>query len=203
MSGLILANSTNASDRDIGLFASWSVSSSKPGFEVTQLTDPSTSTFWQSEGPQPHHINIQFPRRMAVAQVSFFVDIGLDDSYTPQKISIRAGTFYGDLQEVKLVELDQPRGWVHFPLGSAADAPDPAEGEPDEQDWSDPEALAIKANIVQLAILGNHLNGKDTHVRHVRIFGPKRSTAIPLDEDLCAGLGAWSTEIMQCHQTIR
>ena len=35
-------------------------------------------------------------------------------------------------------------------------------------------SLAIKANIVQLAILGNHLNGKDTHVRHVRIFGPKR-----------------------------
>ena len=34
-------------------------------------------------------------------QVSFFVDIGLDDSYTPQKISIRAGTFYGDLQEVR------------------------------------------------------------------------------------------------------
>jgi hypothetical protein len=34
-------------DRDIGLFAAWSVSSSKPGFEVEQLTDPSTSTFWQ------------------------------------------------------------------------------------------------------------------------------------------------------------
>lgn len=34
-------------DRDIGGFASWSVSSSKPGFEVEQLTDPSTSTFWQ------------------------------------------------------------------------------------------------------------------------------------------------------------
>lgn len=35
------------SDRDIGLFASWSVSSSKPGFEVEQLVDPTTSTFWQ------------------------------------------------------------------------------------------------------------------------------------------------------------
>ena len=39
-------------------------------------------------------------------------------------------------------------------------------------------SLAIKANIVQLAILGNHLNGKDTHVRHVRIFGPKRSVCL-------------------------
>lgn len=33
-------------------------------------------------------------------QISIFVDIGLDDSYTPQKISIRAGTYLGDLQEV-------------------------------------------------------------------------------------------------------
>lgn len=36
-----------------------------------------------------------------VQQISMFVDIGLDDSYTPQKISIRAGTSHADLQEVR------------------------------------------------------------------------------------------------------
>ena len=41
-----VANCVGA-ERDIGQFASWSVSSSKPGFEVQQLTDPSTATFWQ------------------------------------------------------------------------------------------------------------------------------------------------------------
>lgn len=61
-----------------------------------------------------------------------FVDIGLDDSYTPQKISIRAGTHHGDLQEVKFVELDNPHGWVHCFLGTYV------EGE--EEDLTDPEA---------------------------------------------------------------
>lgn len=201
MADIVQADSTNAMDRDIGLFASWSVSSSKPGFEVEQLTDPSTTTFWQSEGPQPHHINIIFPRRMAIAQLSIFVDIGLDDSYTPQKLSIRAGTFHGDLQEIKYVELDNPRGWVHLPLGSLAET---GEGNTDDLDYSDPEAHAIRANILQLAILGNHLNGKDTHVRHVRIFGPKRRAPALDDEDLsAAGIGEWKTEIMKMHQTIR
>jgi len=201
---IILADATNAQDRDIGSFASWSVSSSKPGFEVEQLMDPKTATFWQSEGPQPHFINIQFPRRMAIAQISMFVDISLDDSYTPQKISIKAGTYMGDLQEIKYVELDNPRGWVHLGLGSAVDVPDSEEAaEQEEPDWSDPEALAIKANIVQLAIIANHMNGKDTHVRQVRIFGPKRREANVIDEDLGAGLGDWKTEIMKMHQTIR
>ncbi|KAK9896892.1 anaphase-promoting complex, subunit 10 [Cystobasidium minutum MCA 4210] len=201
MAEIVNADSTNCMDRDIGIFASWSVSSSKPGFEVEQLTDPSTTTFWQSEGPQPHHINITFPRRMAIAQLSIFVDIGLDDSYTPQKISIRAGTFHGDLQEVKFVELDNPRGWVHFPLGSLAET-DAANA--DELDYTDPEAHAIKANIIQLAILGNHLNGKDTHVRHVRIFAPKRKQSGLEEEALsAAGVGEWTTEVMKMHQTIR
>lgn len=66
-------------------------------------------------------------------QISIFVDIGLDDSYTPQKISIRAGTYHGDLQEVKAIDLDKPRGWVHFQLGNSV------EGE-EEIDWADPEA---------------------------------------------------------------
>jgi anaphase-promoting complex subunit 10 len=63
------------------------------------------------------------------------VDIGLDDSYTPQKISIRAGTHHADLQEVKLVELENPRGWCNFPLGSIQEG-----DEEDERDYSDPEA---------------------------------------------------------------
>lgn len=31
----------------------------------------------------------------------------------------------------------------------------------------------IRAHLVQIAILSNHMNGKDTHVRGVRIFAPR------------------------------
>jgi hypothetical protein len=33
-------------------------------------------------------------------QISIYVDVKADDSYTPNRISIRAGTYFGDLQEV-------------------------------------------------------------------------------------------------------
>lgn len=68
-------------------------------------------------------------------QVSMFVDVQHDDSYTPNKIGIRAGTHFGDMQDVKQISLDQPRGWQHFKLGSQADA-----ASQEEVDWSDPEA---------------------------------------------------------------
>lgn len=48
--------------------------------------------------------------------MSLYADVVQDDSYTPQKISIRAGTFHGDLFEVKYVDLGAPVGWQHLTL---------------------------------------------------------------------------------------
>jgi hypothetical protein len=48
--------------REIGEGAVWSVSSCKPGFGVEQLRDNLLDTYWQSDGPQPHLVNIQFHR---------------------------------------------------------------------------------------------------------------------------------------------
>lgn len=63
-----------------------------------------------------------------------FIDVQHDDSYTPQKLVLRAGTHFGDLQDVKTINLDQPRGWQHFKLGNYVDVPE------EDVDWSDPEA---------------------------------------------------------------
>jgi anaphase-promoting complex subunit 10 len=46
--------------REIGTDAVWSVSSCKPGFGVEQLRDNCLDTYWQSDGPQPHLVNVQF-----------------------------------------------------------------------------------------------------------------------------------------------
>lgn len=48
--------------------------------------------------------------------MSIYFDHTLDDSYTPKTMSIRAGTYLGDLQEIRHIELNQPRGWYHFAL---------------------------------------------------------------------------------------
>ena len=45
-------------------------------------------------------INIQFHKKMSIIEVAFYLDYNLDESYTPSKISIRAGTTFHDLREV-------------------------------------------------------------------------------------------------------
>ena len=48
-----------------------------------------------------------------------YIDYKLDESYTPQRISIRAGTRRSDMKEIKVVELLEPQGWVLVPLTNA------------------------------------------------------------------------------------
>ena len=50
-------------EREIGDLAVWSLSTAKPGNGVDQLRDDNTDTYWQSDGPQPHLINVQVRMR--------------------------------------------------------------------------------------------------------------------------------------------
>jgi len=86
---------------EIGNNAVWTISSAKPGFGVQQLRDSRTDTFWQSDGNQPHFINIQFPKKTIVLEIMIYFDYATDESYTPQVISIRSGTMFHDLEEIK------------------------------------------------------------------------------------------------------
>ncbi|KAG5052271.1 hypothetical protein JHK85_004806 [Glycine max] len=45
--------------------------------------------------------------------------IVLDESYTPSKVSIRAGDGFHNLKEIKTVELVKPTGWVYLSLSGA------------------------------------------------------------------------------------
>eukprot|EP00971_Amphidinium_carterae_P203460 4037731-Amphidinium_carterae.1 len=66
MSGVMSAPSGAIDCLEMSLEAAWSLSSAKPGNGVEQLRDGNTETFWQSDGPQPHLINIQFQRKVKV-----------------------------------------------------------------------------------------------------------------------------------------
>lgn len=63
-----------------------------------------------------------------------FVDVTLDDSYTPCKLSISLGTFKQDLQVVKMIELINPRGWHHIRL---VDREEEEPGDDEDSDDSD------------------------------------------------------------------
>ncbi|KAL5485768.1 hypothetical protein ACEPAI_6809 [Sanghuangporus weigelae] len=151
--------STALSWPDIGHLAKWSVSSYKFGFGPECLRDDDPETFWHSDGPQPHSIIIQFPRKTAVQKVSLHLSFQLDDSYTPSTLCLRAGTSLSDLQDVRVVSFDKPNGWVAFDVSSELNE----EGQ---------EFKPVYCYVLQIIILANHMNGKDTHVRGLRILGP-------------------------------
>ncbi|EDO38558.1 predicted protein [Nematostella vectensis] len=145
-------NKNNGKLREIGDQAAWSLSSCKPGFGIEQLRDGNLETYWQSDGPQPHLINIQFKRKTAIQKISIYADYKADESYTPSKISVRAGNSFHDLHQIELIQLDEPTGWLTVSLNEG-DRP-------------------IRTYMLQVAVLANHQNGRDTHMRQIKIFAP-------------------------------
>ncbi|TPX72633.1 hypothetical protein SpCBS45565_g00184 [Spizellomyces sp. 'palustris'] len=141
--------------RDLSNVARISVSSFKEEHPPEKVMDGSTDTYWQSDGPQPHYVNLEFPQLMTLTKLSIYVDHSRDESYTPSIVAIRAGNSHYDLQDLHRYEIGEASGWIDFSLSE------------------DEETLRpLRAHIVQLCILGNLQNGKDTHIRQLKIYGP-------------------------------
>ena len=173
-----------ADKSEIGRLAVWSVTSAKPGNGVELLRDGNLDTYWQSDGAQPHLVNVQFQMKVKVREIALYADYKLDESYTPSKISVRAGNSFHDLREVCVVDLDEPVGWTRVRL----DANGGGETEMDAEGGA-----PLRAYFLQLAVLSNHQNGRDTHVRQVKIFGPRQSPMAMLGN----GVSFTTTEFAQ------
>lgn len=119
--------------REISTLASWTVSSSKPGCSIPQLRHPSSSLFWQSDGPQPHYLNIHFFKLVRIVGLRLYLDFEQDESYTPTKIIFLAGSGMNDLQEWGEMRLESPRGWVWADFSGVGD-PDSDDEDEEEED---------------------------------------------------------------------
>ena len=165
--------------REIGDEAVWSVTSSKPGNGVELLRDGSLKTYWQSDGAQPHYINCQFQKKANVCEVAIYADFKLDESYTPSKLVIRAGNSYRDLKDVASATLHEPQGWVRVKTTRVdKDSKDKKQKRNDSVQLERESMEApIRAFFVQICVLQNHQNGRDTHVRQVHIYSPAATPA--------------------------
>ncbi|KAL1598899.1 hypothetical protein SLS60_008044 [Paraconiothyrium brasiliense] len=129
--------------REISTLASWTVSSSKPGCSIPQLRHPSPSLFWQSDGPQPHYLNIHFFKLVRIVGLRLYLDFEQDESYTPTRIVLLAGSGMNDLVEWGEMRLESPRGWVWADfsgVGDPDDDEDDSEGEEGANEVDMPDA---------------------------------------------------------------
>ncbi|KAA0194831.1 hypothetical protein HAZT_HAZT005187 [Hyalella azteca] len=166
--------------REVGSQAVWSLSSCKPGLGVQQLRDNCLESYWQSDGPQPHLVNIQFRRKTTIQDVWIYANYKADESYTPSRISVRCGSHFNDLLEVEVVELKEPTGWLLITLKDLKDRP------------------GINTYMVQIAVLSNHQNGRDTHIRQIKIHSPVRDAPIAVYAPC-----AFTSLALRSNQTIR
>lgn len=171
-----LASLTNPNVREISHEATWSLSSSKTGNGIRELMDSNFDTYWQSDGVHPHLINIHFSKRKAVSEVAFYLDYTLDESYTPKRIGIKSGVTFHDLVEVKVIEMKEPCGWVSVPLHAEIDPLDDDLDQPEEDLEAKEKRVKkkpLRTHFIQMCVLSMAQNGRDTHIRQVKIFGPK------------------------------
>lgn len=157
--------------------ASWSLSSAKPGNGADQLLEGNPETYWQSDGPQPHRVTVTFYKKTKISDIWILFSFKSDESYTPQQISIRIGNGYHDLQEIQVVDLREPEGWVRIPVAFPPENSErvfmPQEGAT-LRDRSFGGAYGyIRCFCLQIAVLSNHQNGRDTHMRNIKLFAPK------------------------------
>jgi len=165
--------------KEISSLAQWTVSSSKPGCAVAALRAPSTAQFWQSDGPQPHHLNIHFFKMVAIVGMRIYLDFALDESYTPTLIRFLAGSGYHDLIEFSTMRFEQPQGWIEVDWEGV--------GEPVE-DMAAEEAPVLRCMLLQVRICENHQNGKDTHLRGLQIYAKDMAPGGERKADKPAGL---------------
>lgn len=117
-----------------------------------------------------------------------FLDFETDESYTPTKIQFLAGMGAHDVQEFAEMSFEQPTGWIDVDFSNVG----PIEQDEDEEnlhghreiDWS--KRPLLRAFVVQVRILENHQNGKDTHLRAVQIFARDEGQGVQRGEALGA-----------------
>ena len=80
--------------------------------------------------------------------------------------------------EVQAVELNEPMGWVTVPLA----APPDADGGALDDALLEGATQLLRAHFLQICIVSMHQNGRDTHVRQCRVFGPRARIDVCLGE---------------------
>ncbi|CCF60350.1 hypothetical protein KAFR_0J02860 [Kazachstania africana CBS 2517] len=132
----------------------WKASSSKAGNPIENVLNNDCDTFWQSDGGQPHKVDIYFSKRVEIVLLAMYLSIRADESYTPKIIHVYVGHSPSDAVYYKTLEIRCINGWLGLTFEDNRD-----------------DGL-LKCQFIRFVFPHNHENGKDTHLRAMRIYTP-------------------------------
>lgn len=92
---------------------------------------------------------------MEIRALRLYLDYELDESYTPIKMEVTAGTGPNLTIPFTTMVLNMPKGWIDVPISGAGGGPD---------------GNSLCCWFVRIIVLENHQNGKDTHIRGVKVY---------------------------------
>jgi anaphase-promoting complex subunit 10 len=101
-------------------------------------------------------LTIHFLRRVEIRAIRFYVNYTQDESYTPIAVTFSAGTGHHDLIQFASLKMNNPIGWQEVDLSCAGGGDD---------------GRALCCWLVQMQVCENHQNGKDTHIRAIKLYG--------------------------------
>ncbi|KAI3640042.1 hypothetical protein MIR68_000920 [Amoeboaphelidium protococcarum] len=179
-------------EKDVSTKVQWSVSSVKAAYNVYKLIDNDVSTYWQSDGNQPHEIVITMDpqgKMIPISRVLIYCDWRLDESYCPRVIVVKADGVEvervqvpGDLDDEQRDSMDadveENERWCEVDFGSLLQ---------DEEDSIDGPSTAdqklFRCNKISLSIVSNHQNGKDSHIRLIKVYASTLDETRQYEED--------------------
>ncbi|KAH9412257.1 anaphase-promoting complex subunit 10 [Ordospora pajunii] len=121
------------------------LSSFKREHSLKELMSKDMSEYWATDDVLPHAIQISFRKVRYVQAVQLFLSFSQDDSYTPERVEIRAGMTRESIHTIGSVVLIEPEGLVTL-------------------------CVARRCLYIQVVIQSNHQEGKDSHVRHIKVL---------------------------------
>ncbi|CCK71816.1 anaphase promoting complex subunit DOC1 KNAG_0I00250 [Huiozyma naganishii CBS 8797] len=133
--------------------AYWRASSHKAANPITNVLDNDPELFWQSDGGQPHVIDVYFHRQMDIALIAIYLSLLTDESYTPKVVKVYAGDSPSDATLYKIIEVEKLNGWLALTFED-----------------NRPADSLLKCRFLRFTFPVNHENGKDTHLRGIRVF---------------------------------
>ena len=111
-------------------------------------------------------LTLHFFKLVKIVRLRVYLDFALDESYTPTRMEFWGGwsSDYGLVQFAEWTG-EQPRGWQEISLEGCG-----VQGRAE-----------VRCMVLQVRVIENHQNGKDTHVRGLQVFS--------LDERVNRGRG--------------